>query len=124
LPGYIARTRTWPAKDTGRNGTGTPGGVGMHGPVMLDWHSSPWPIDFTRTVAVGGRKLALKHGDGTGPAGVGVWYGQPATINGAAGIGTGTPINFTRGFGAVAFALPPCAHVTTHVVVSKKPGIR
>jgi len=34
----------------------------MAGPVMLVWHSSPCPIDFTRIVIVGGRKVAEMHG--------------------------------------------------------------
>ena len=31
---------------------------GMAGPVALVWHSSGWPMDFTRTVMLGGRKVA------------------------------------------------------------------
>jgi hypothetical protein len=38
---------------------------------MLDWHNNPCPIDFTRMVRVGGRNIAVIHGLGTGPPGVG-----------------------------------------------------
>lgn len=90
---------------------------------MLVWHSSPCPIDFTRIVIVGGRKVAEMHGVGPGPAGGGIAIAHPATMNGGADIGTGVPMILTRGFGAAGLACPPWAHVTAHCIVSKKPGI-
>ena len=77
------------------------------GPVMLDWHRSPWPIDLTRKVMVGGKNIAEIQGVGPGPAGGGIVMGQPATINGGADIGTGVPIILTRGLGATGLAWPP-----------------
>ena len=74
------------------------------GPVMLDWHRSPCPIDFTRRVIVGGRNMPEMQGVGPGPAGGGMAIGQPATMNGGADIGTGVPNILTRGLGAVALA--------------------
>jgi hypothetical protein len=96
----------------------------MAGPVMLVWHSKPWPIDLTRKVAVGGKKVAEMQGVGPGPASGGMTMGQPATMNGGADIGTGVPIIRTRGLGATGLACPPWAHVTTQLMVSRKPGIR
>jgi hypothetical protein len=72
---------------------------------------------------VGGKKAAVRHGVGPGPAGGGIVIGQPAIMNGADDMGTGTPIILTRGFGTVGFACPPWGQVTTQVIVSKKPGI-
>ncbi|MBE0481491.1 MAG: hypothetical protein IBX68_11000 [Dehalococcoidia bacterium] len=95
----------------------------MAGPVALVWHSSGWPIDFTRRVMVGGRNTAEIQGVGPGPAGGGTVIAQPATIKGGEDIGTGVPIILTRGLGAVGLAWPPCAQVTTQVMVSRKPGI-
>lgn len=115
-------TRTWPANETGINGAGGEGGVVTIGPVMLVWHNRGWLIDLTRTVMVGGRKVAVRHGVGPGPAGGGMTIGHPATTNGGADIGTGTPESFTRGLGAVGLAMPPWAHVTTQLMLSKKPG--
>jgi len=74
---------------------------------MLVWQSRGWPIDLTRIVIVGGKKVAEIHGVGPGPAGGGMVIGQPATIKGGADIGTGVPIIFKRGFGAVGLACPP-----------------
>src|SRR6185503_11035957 len=116
-------TLTCPAKMTGRNGTGGEGGVVMAGPVALVWHSSPCPIDLTRRVRVGGRNMAEMQGVGPGPAGGGMANGQPATVKGGADIGTGAPMILTLGLGAVGMAVPPCAHVTLHCIVSRKPGI-
>jgi hypothetical protein len=63
------------------------------------------------------------HGVGPGPAGGGMTIGQPAMTTGGADIGTGTPIILTRGFGAGKLTMPPCAHITLAVVVSRNPGI-
>lgn len=79
----------------------------MHGPVALDWHSSGCPIDLTRTVMVGGKKVAEIQGVGPGPAGGGTAIAHPATINGGEDIGTGVPMILTRGLGAVGLACPP-----------------
>jgi hypothetical protein len=75
--------------------------------VVLLWQSRPWPMDFTRIVAVGGRKLAVIQGVGPGPAGGGMTIAQPATMKGTADMGTGVPMILTRGFGAAGFAWPP-----------------
>lgn len=77
------------------------------GPVMLVWQSNPCPIDLTRIVAVGGKKVAEIQGVGPGPAGGGITIGQPATMKGGADMGTGVPMIFTRGLGATGMALPP-----------------
>jgi hypothetical protein len=116
---YIPFTRTWPAKETGKSGSGGAGGVLIQGPVMLLWHNSPWPIDLTRTVAVGGMKVAEMQGVGPGPAGGGTAMAQPAIRKGGADIGTGVPLILTRGLGAVGLACPPWAQVTTQDMVSK-----
>lgn len=116
-------TRTWPAFDTGNNGAGGEGGVVTAGPVMLLMHNSGCPIDLTRSVIEGGRKVAVRHGVGPGPAGGAIDIGQPATTNGGADIGTGVPMIFTRGLGAVGLACPPCAQVTVQVIVNKNPGM-
>jgi hypothetical protein len=80
-------------------------------------------MDFTLIVMVGGRNVAMMHGVGPGPAGGGMAMAQPAIMKGGEDIGTGVPMIFTRGFGAVGFAWPPCAHVTTQLIVSRNPGI-
>jgi hypothetical protein len=67
--------------------------------------------------------MAEMHGVGPGPAGGGMANGQPATVKGGADIGTGAPMILTRGLGVVGMACPPCAHVTLHCIVNKKPGI-
>jgi hypothetical protein len=121
---YIPFTRVCPAKLTGINGKGGAGGILIAGPVMLVTHNSGWPIDFTRTVSVGGRKVAVMQGVGPGPAGGGTAIAQPATMNGAEATGTGVPIILTRGLGAVGWAWPPCMQVTTQFIVNKSPGIR
>ncbi len=71
---------------------------------------------------VGGKNVAEMQGVGPGPAGGGIAIGHPATMKGGADIGTGVPMIFTRGLGAVALALPPCAQVTTQFIVNKYPG--
>ena len=97
-------TRVCPGLETGRKGAGGDGGVVIAGPAMLVWHSSGWPIDFTRSVMVGGRNVAEMQGVGPGPAGGGMVNGQPATTNGAADMGTGCPMILTRGLGVVGLA--------------------
>jgi hypothetical protein len=123
-PAYIPLTRTCPAKETGKSGSGGEGGVVIHGPVMLLRQSSGWPIDLTRTVMVGGKKVAEMQGVGPGPLGGGMTMTQPAIMKGGEDIGTGVPLILTRGFGAVGLACPACAQVTTQDMVSKYPGIR
>jgi hypothetical protein len=86
---------------------------------MLVWQSKGWPIDFTLTVIVGGRNVAVMHGVGPGPAGGGTAIAQPAIIKGAEAIGTGVPLSFTRGFGEVGVACPPCMHITTQLMVNR-----
>jgi hypothetical protein len=61
----------------------------------------------------------MMQGVGPGPAGGGITIGQPATINGGDDMGTGVPMILTRGLGAVGLACPPCAHVTTQLIVNK-----
>jgi hypothetical protein len=87
-------------------------------------HNNGWPIDLTRTVSVGGRKVADMQGVGPGPAGGGTAIAQPATMNGADAMGTGVPMILTRGLAAVAWACPPCIQVTMQLIVNKSPGIR
>ena len=101
------------------SGSGGAGGTLIHGPVMLLWQSSGWPIDLTRSVIVGGKKVAEIHGVGPGPAGGGTAIAQAATMKGGEDIGTGVPMILTRGFGAVGLACPPWAQVTTQDIVSK-----
>jgi len=96
----------------------------MAGLVMLDTQSSGCPIDFTLSVMVGGKNVAEIQGVGPGPAGGGTTIAQPATTKGGEDMGTGVPMIFTRGLGAVGFACPPWAQVTTQLIVNKKPGIR
>jgi hypothetical protein len=74
-------------------------------------------------VMVGGKNTPEMQGTGPGPAGGGITNGQPATENGAAAIGTGTDIIFTRGFGAEGIAVPPWLQVTLHCMFNKNPGI-
>lgn len=74
-------------------------------------------------VIVGGRNIAEMQGVGPGPAGGGTTIAHPAIMNGGDDIGTGVPISFTRGFGAVGFAMPPCIQVTTQLIVRRNPGI-
>lgn len=93
------------------------------GPVMLVWQSNGWPMDFTLTVIVGGKNVAVMHGVGPGPAGGGTVIAQPAIMNGADASGTGVPMILTRGLGEVGVACPPCMHVTTQLIVNKNPGI-
>src|SRR6266542_368154 len=107
----------------GSSGAGGDGGVVMHGPLALVWHSSGWPIDFTRTVIVGGRNVAVRQGVGPGPAGGGMDIAQPAITKGGDDIGTGCPMIFTRGLGAVGLACPPCGHSTVTVIVRRNPGM-
>jgi hypothetical protein len=121
---HIPVTRVCPAKLTGIKGSGGAGGTFMDGPVMLAAVSSGWPIDLTRTVMVGGRKVAETQGVGPGPAGGGTTIAQPTTIKGAEDIGTGVPMILTRGFGAVGWACPPCIQVTTQLIVSSNPAIK
>jgi hypothetical protein len=120
----MARTRVCPANEIGSSGAGGDGGVVMAGPVVLVWHRSGWPIDLTRRVMLGGRKMADMHGVGPGPAGGGMAKGQPATMNGGEDIGTGAPMTLTRGLGAVGLACPPWAQVTTTCMLTRNPGIR
>jgi hypothetical protein len=68
---------------------------------------------------VGGKKVAVKHGVGPGPAGGGIVIEQPAIANGTDDMGTGVPMILTRGFGAAGLACPPCGQVTTQFMVSK-----
>ena len=63
-------------------------------------------MDLTRTVIEGGRKVAVIQGVGPGPAGGGTAMTQPAIINGGEDMGTGVPMIFTRGLGAVGLACP------------------
>ena len=79
----------------------------MPGPVMLVIHSSGWPIENTRSVIVGGMKVADIHGVGPGPAGGGMVNAHPTTVKGADEIGTGVPMIVTRGFKVVGWACPP-----------------
>jgi hypothetical protein len=90
---------------------------------MLVWHNNGCPIDFTRTVKVGGKKVAEMQGVGPGPAGGGTAMAHPAIMKGGADMGTGVPPSLTRGFGVIGLACPPCAQVTTHDMVNKNPGI-
>jgi hypothetical protein len=76
-------------------------------------------MDLTRSVMVGGKKVADMHGVGPGPAGGGIAIEQPAIVNGGADMGTGVPRILTRGFGTVGLACPPCGQVTTQFIVSK-----
>ena len=91
----------------------------MAGAVVLVWHANGMPIDLTRTVPVGGSRVALIQGakaggPGTGPTGVGTaagtTFGHPAITTGDAPMMAGCPLNLTRGFSSVGVALPPCAH--------------
>jgi hypothetical protein len=87
---------------------------------MLLSQSRPEPFDVTRSVMVGGKKVASMHGVGTGtPNASGICMGQPATTNGGSDKGTGTPSIVTRGFGATGIAGPPWAHVTTQDIVNR-----
>jgi hypothetical protein len=109
---------------TGSNGTGGDGGVVMAGPVMLVWHSRPCPIDLTRRVMVGGKKVAEMQGVGPGPAGGGIFIWQSGKIvTGGADIGIGWPMSLTRGLGTMSLTVPPCAHLIWAAMFNKKPGI-
>jgi len=89
------------------------------GAVMLDVQRSGCPIERTRTVPVGGKKLAEMQGVGPGPAGGGTVMLQPLTTKMPALIGTGTPMTFTRGLGIIGLACPPWAQVTTQFIVNR-----
>src|SRR5574341_1965787 len=107
---HVPITRGWVAETI----TGVP--FGAH-TAWLVCTSTGTPMTRTRTAPA--TQVAVTHGLGAPE----MLNGQPATACGAARVTTGWPVSKTRGWGAVAWAMPPCAQVITEPTVSKGPGM-